>query len=151
MYFYVNHTHLDNCSVPSCYFTTAVLNDCYSEVMAYTALPYSYWASFYDAYICLRHAHYRYRLQLPYKSHRTYLTNRMGSISHHIMPLVTNSLEDGHTNIHTHTRKHTCIQTSADRSNSKKPGVLATGWFNTYVTTIKDNHVRNFREQGVDK
>ena len=26
----------------SCYLTTAVLNDCYSEVMAYTALVYSY-------------------------------------------------------------------------------------------------------------
>ena len=33
------------------YFTTAVLNECYSEVMAYTALAYSCWASFHDAYI----------------------------------------------------------------------------------------------------
>ena len=49
----------------------------YSEVTAYTALAYSYWASFHDAYICLRHAYYRFRLQLPYKSHRTYLTNRI--------------------------------------------------------------------------
>ena len=32
------------------YVTTAVLNDCYSEVMAYTELAYSYWASFYDTY-----------------------------------------------------------------------------------------------------
>ena len=95
---YVNHTHLDNCSALSCYFTTTVLNDCYSEVTAYTALAYSYWASFHDTYICLCHAHYRYRLQLPYKSHRTYLTNRMGSISLHIMPLVVNSLGGGHTN-----------------------------------------------------
>ena len=41
-------------SAPSCYFTTAVLNDCYSEVTAYTALAYSYWASFttrMDAYV----------------------------------------------------------------------------------------------------
>ena len=30
--------------------TTAVLNDCHSEVTAYTALAYSYWASFHDAY-----------------------------------------------------------------------------------------------------
>ena len=36
----------------------------------------------------------------------------MGSISHHITPLVINSLGGGHT--HTHT--------FADRSNSKKPG-----------------------------
>ena len=56
-YVYVNHTHLDNWSAPSCYFTTAVLNDCYSKVMAYTVLAYSYRASFHDAYICLRHAH----------------------------------------------------------------------------------------------
>ena len=56
-YVYVNHTHLYNWSAPSCYFTTAVLNDCYSEVMAYTVLAYSYWASFHDAYECLRHAH----------------------------------------------------------------------------------------------
>ena len=42
VYVYVNHTHLDNWSAPSCYFTTAVLNDLYSEKMAYTALGYSY-------------------------------------------------------------------------------------------------------------
>ena len=49
---YVNHAHLQNRSAPSCYFTTAVLNDCYSELTAYTVLAYSYWASFHDdAYI----------------------------------------------------------------------------------------------------
>ena len=32
-------------------------NNCYSEVTAYTVLAYSYWASFHDAYECLRHAH----------------------------------------------------------------------------------------------
>ena len=54
----------------------------------------------------------------PYKNHKTYLTNHMGSISHHIMPLVINSLGGGqtHTRKHTHTR----IQTFADRRNSKK-------------------------------
>ena len=41
-YIYANHTHLDNWSAPLCYFTTAILNDCYSEVTAYTALAYSY-------------------------------------------------------------------------------------------------------------
>ena len=36
-YVYLNHTHLYNWSAPSCYFTKAALNDCYSEVTAYTA------------------------------------------------------------------------------------------------------------------
>ena len=63
-YVYINHTHFDNWNALSYYFTTAVLNDCYSEVTAYTALAYSYWASFYDVYGCLRHANYGYRLQL---------------------------------------------------------------------------------------
>ena len=40
----------------------------------------------------------------------------MESISHHIMPLVINSLGGGHT--HAHAR----LQTFADRSNFKKPG-----------------------------
>ena len=77
-----------------------------------------------DAYVTPTIA--RYRLQLPYISHRTYLTNRMGSISHHIMPLVINSLGGGHTHTQTHTRacacKHTCTHTFVDRSNSKKLG-----------------------------
>ena len=54
---------------------------CYSEVTAYTALAYSYWAGFHDEYVCLRHVTsrpLRYQLQLPYKIHRTYLTNRNG-------------------------------------------------------------------------
>ena len=52
---YVNYTHLYNWSPPPCYLTTDVLNDCYSEVMAYTALAYSYWASFHNAYGFLPH------------------------------------------------------------------------------------------------
>ena len=120
-YVYVNHTHLQNWSASSCYLTTAVLNDCYSEETAYTSLPYTDWASFHNAYGCLRHTHYRYRPQLPYKSHRTYLTNHMESISRHIMPLVIHSLGGGHTHTQTH------IQTFANRSNSKKSGVRA--WF----------------------
>ena len=52
----------------------AALNDCYSEVTAYTVLV---------------------------------LTNRMGSISHHITPLVINSLGGGDTHTHTHTHTHT--------------------------------------------
>ena len=56
-YVYVNHAYLYNWSAPSCYLTTAVLDDYYSEVTAYTVLAYSYWASFHDTYECLGHAH----------------------------------------------------------------------------------------------
>ena len=48
--------------------------------------------------------------RLPYKRHRTYLTNHMGSISHHIMPLVINSL-GADTRTHMHTCRHTHTQT----------------------------------------
>ena len=41
-----------------------------------------------------------------YTSCRTCLTNRMRSISRHIMPLVINSLGRGHTHTHTHTHTH---------------------------------------------
>ena len=57
MYIHVNHTYLYNRSPPFCYLTTAVLNDCYSEVMAYAALAYSYWASFHNAHGYIGHAH----------------------------------------------------------------------------------------------
>ena len=40
-----------------CNLTIAILNDCYSEVTAYTALAYSYSASFHDAHACLCHTH----------------------------------------------------------------------------------------------
>ena len=115
-YIHVNHAYLYNRSALSCYFITAVLNDCYSEVTAYTVLAYSYWASFHNAYVCLCHAHYRYRPQLPYKSHRTYLTNRMGSISHHITPLVINSLRGRHTNTHAYIRTETILRNQAHAS-----------------------------------
>ena len=48
----------------------------------------------------------------------------MESKSHHITLLVIYSLGGGHT----HTSKHTRIQTFADESNSKKPGTLVCGW-----------------------
>ena len=56
-YVYINHTHLYNWSPSPCYLTIAVLNDCYSEVMAYTALACSYWVSFHKAYVYLYHTH----------------------------------------------------------------------------------------------
>ena len=52
-YIYVNHAYFYNWSTPFCYLPTAVLNDYYCEVMAYTALAYY----FHDAYGCLDHAH----------------------------------------------------------------------------------------------
>ena len=49
VYVQVNHAYLQNWSALSYYLTIAALNDCYSEA---TALAYSYWASFFDAYGC---------------------------------------------------------------------------------------------------
>ena len=44
---------------------------------------------------------------MPCNSYRTCLINRLESISHHITPLVINSLGGGHTQTHTHTDVHT--------------------------------------------
>ena len=44
-------------SAPSCYSSTAALNDCYSELTPYTALANSYLVSFHDAYQCQGHTH----------------------------------------------------------------------------------------------
>ena len=57
------------------------------------------------------------------KSHETCLTNCTWSISHHIMPLVINTLRGGHTDRHTdtHTYRHT------NQSNFKKPGAKQVG------------------------
>ena len=41
MYSHVCHTHLYNCSVPSCYSSTDTLNDCYRELTSCTALANS--------------------------------------------------------------------------------------------------------------
>ena len=64
--------------------------------------------------------------KFPCNDYRTCLTNRMGSISRHIMPLVINSLGGGHTHTHTHTHthKHTHKHTyrRPHRNNYKKPG-----------------------------
>ena len=34
-----------------------LITNCYSELMAYTALAYSYWASFHHMYQCQGHAY----------------------------------------------------------------------------------------------
>ena len=49
--------------------------------------------------------------QLPYKSCRSCLANHIGSILHHITPLVINSLRGGDT----HTHAHACIHTDTHK------------------------------------
>ena len=65
---------------------------------------------------------------VTYKSYRTCLTNCIWSISHHITPLVINSLRVDthiykhiHTHIHTHANTHTYRH--LHRNNFKNPGV----------------------------
>ena len=41
---------LFNLSAAFCYLSTAVFNNCYSELMPYTAVANSYWASFHNAF-----------------------------------------------------------------------------------------------------
>ena len=108
-----------------------------SEVTAYTAPVYSHRASFHDAYRCLRHAHYRYRSQLPYKNHRTYFTNHMEFISHHIMPLVINSLSGGHTHTHKHTHAYRHSQTEAILRNQAHAGLWpARAWVKNIPSVV---------------
>ena len=45
----------------------------------------------------------------------------MGSISHHIIPLVINSLRGGGIHTHKHTHAHTHTYRHPHRSNFKKP------------------------------
>ena len=42
MCIHLHHTHPYSLSAPSCYSSTAVFNNCYSELMPYTALANSY-------------------------------------------------------------------------------------------------------------
>ena len=81
--------------------------------------------------ICLSHSHYQYRLQLPYKGHRTYLTNHMGSMLHHIATLVINSL-----GADTHTCKHTHIQTLWTEAILRNQ---AHAWFKNLKWVIHEN------------
>ena len=57
MYVHLRHTHPYNLSAPSCYSTTAVFNNYYSELMPYTAIANSYEVSIYDTYQFQDHAH----------------------------------------------------------------------------------------------
>ena len=60
---------------------------------------------------------------MPYKSHRTYSTNHMGSISHHITPLVINILgADTQTRTHTNTHVYRHSQTEAILRNQARAG-----------------------------
>ena len=95
-------------------------------------------------YTCLRHAHYRYRPQLPYKSHRTYSTNRMGSISHHITPLVIDSLGGGHTHTNKHTQTNThYLQLEVTCTHSKK-NYKSTGVYGETIFRIHLNVWSNY-------
>ena len=122
MYIHVCHTHLYNWYARSSYSSTAAFNNCYNELTAYTVLAHSYWVSFHNACQCQGHTHQQYLLQLPYNSCRTCLTNHMGFISHHIMPLVINSFRGGHT--------HTDVRTETILRNQVHAGCrLAHNWF----------------------
>ena len=119
----------------SYYPSTAAFNNCYSELIPYTALAYLNWISFYDSYQFQGNAHYWYWLQLPYNSFRTCSTNHMQSISYHITLLVINSLWGGHTQIHTHTD----VCTEAILRNQVLAGLwLACTWFNNEIMLYKD-------------
>ena len=111
MYVYVNHTYLFKWSAPSCYLTTAFLNDCYSEVTAYTALGYSYWAIVFtmrmDAYITpTKDTGYSCYI----KAIITYLTNHMESTyimphhvtSHHYLFIASRADRQTHTHAYRH-------------------------------------------------
>ena len=49
-YVHVHHTHPYNLNAPSFYSSIAAFNDCYSELIPYTALANCYGVSAYDAY-----------------------------------------------------------------------------------------------------
>ena len=55
----------------------------------------------------------------------------MGSISHHIMPLVINSLGGGYTHTNTHINMHTDVHTGTILRNQVSTGLWLThAWFN---------------------
>ena len=59
----------------------------------------------------------------------------MGSISHHITPLVINSLGGGHTHTHTHAQAYRHSRTEAILRNQVLTGLWpARAWFKKYTT-----------------
>ena len=128
--------------------------------MAYIALAYSYWASFHDIksyyellttcmdayvtptedtdYSCHIKAIELFKMDYvrPIRqiSHRTYLTNHMGSITRHITPLVIHSFWGRHT------LKHTCIQAFMDKSILRNQACAdlepAHSWFKNLILNI---------------
>ena len=62
------------------------------------------------------------------------LTNHIGSISHHIMPLVINSLGlDTHVNKHSHARIQTFVTETILRNQAHGRRRPALAWFKNYV------------------
>ena len=57
MFTYATCTLITEMLWSSCYLSTTVFNDCYSELTPYTVLANSYWVSVYDTYQCQGHAH----------------------------------------------------------------------------------------------
>ena len=51
------HVRPYNLSALSCYLSTAAFNECYSEIIPYTALANSYGVSIYDVHQFQSHAH----------------------------------------------------------------------------------------------
>ena len=89
------------------------LDDCYSEVTAYTAL-----AILLLGYFSMTHmdASFTPTNDTDYSchtKHRTYSTNQMVCISCHIMPLVINSLGGRHTYAYRHSRTKEIIRNQA--------------------------------------
>ena len=94
----------------------AVLNDCYSEVMAYTALAYFIGlvsTMHMNAYVIPTNDT-DYSCHIKATKHIQPIIWGL-RISHHMTPLVINSLGGGHTHTHTHTCKHTHTHTHAYR------------------------------------
>ena len=83
------------------------------------------------------------------------MTNHMGSISHHIMALVINSLGGGHT----HTNTHTDIrrQNNSKKPSAQRPKKYSKLWcvVHTYYTKLQilttDGTTQNYAIRTTDK
>ena len=149
-YINIHYTHLCKWSALSCYSSTAAFNNCYSEFTPYTTLANSYWASFQDSYQCQSHVHNdnSYSGHITADSCRTYLTNCMKSISHHITSLVINTLARRHT--HTQTYIST-IHTGTIFRNQVHTGLcLVCAWFKNHKRTMRIYLILQIRIQNVN-